>query len=223
MSLHNYKKTDAQIQQDVLNELTWDTRVEPTDVGVEVHGGVVTLTGTVSSWAKKVAAEEAAHRVSGVLDVANDMIVKIPSTIERDDTQIATAVRAALKWDVFVPDDKIQSTVTGGFVTLNGQVDTYAQRDDAARAVRNLSGVRGVLNQIGVTRAEVTPDIVRGAIQDALERHADRDAAKIQIDVQGGHVTLYGDVHSWTERKAVLGAVTGTRGVEDVLDHMRIA
>ena len=223
MSLHNYKKTDAQIQQDVLNELKWDTRVEPTDVGVEVHGGVVTLTGTVSSWAKKVAAEEAAHRVSGVLDVANDMIVKIASSIERDDTQIAAAVREALKWDVFVPDDRIQSTVTGGFVTLKGQVDTYAQRDDAARAVRNLSGVRGVLNQIGVTRAEVTPDIVRGAIQDALERHADRDAAKIQIDVQGGHVTLYGDVHSWTERKAVLGAVTGTRGVEDVLDHMRIA
>lgn len=223
MSLHNAKKTDAQIQQDVLNELKWDTRVEPTDVGVEVHGAVVTLTGTVSSWAEKVAAEEAAHRVSGVLDVANDMIVKIPSTIERDDTQIAAAVRAALRWDVFVPDDRIQSTVTGGFVTLKGQVDTYAQRDDAARAVRNLSGVRGVLNQIGVNRAEVTPDILRGAIQDALERHADRDAAKIQIDVEGGHVTLYGDVHSWTERQAVIGAVTGTRGVADVLDRMRIA
>lgn len=223
MSLHNYKKTDAQIQQDVLNELKWDTRVEPTDVGVEVHGAVVTLTGTVSSWAKKVAAEEAAHRVSGVLDVANDMIVKIPSTIERDDTQIAAAVRAALQWDVFVPDDRIQSTVTGGFVTLKGSVDTYAQRDDAARAVRNLSGVRGVLNQITVTRAEVTPDMLRAAIQDALERRADRDAAKIQIDVEGGHITLYGDVHSWKEREAVLGAVTGTRGVEDVLDHLRIA
>lgn len=223
MTLHNYKKTDAQIQQDVLNELKWDTRVDPTDIGIEVHGGVVTLTGTVSSWAKKVAAGEAAHRVSGVLDVANDVIVKVPSSTERDDTQIATAVRAALKWDVFVPDDKIQSTVTGGFVTLKGQVDTYAQRDDAARAVRNLAGVRGVLNQLSVSRAEVTPAALRSAIQEALERHADRDAAKIQIDVEAGHVTLSGDVHSWTERQAVIGAVTGTRGVEDVIDHMRIA
>lgn len=221
MSLHNHHKTDVQIQQDVLDELTWDSRVEPTDVGVEVHGGVVTLTGTVSSWAKKVAAEEAAHRVSGVLDVANDMIVKIPGT--RDDTEIAAAVREALRWDVFVPDDKIQSTVTAGIVTLKGQVDSYAQRADAARAVRNLAGVRGILNQIGVNRVEVTPGILRSAIQDALERHADRDAAKIQIDVQGGHVTLYGDVQSWKERQAVLGAVSGIRGVEDVLDRMRIA
>lgn len=222
MTVHNHKKTDAQVQQDVLNELKWDTRVEPTEVGVEVRGGVVTLTGTVSSWAKKVAAEEAAHRVSGVLDVANDVIVKVPGAV-RDDSEIAAAVREALKWDVFVPDDKIQSTVTSGFVTLQGEVDSYAQRDDTGRAVRNLSGVRGVLNQISVSRTDVTPAVLRSAIQNALERHADRDAAKIQIDVEGGHVTLYGDVHSWLERQAIISAVTGTRGVEDVTDRMRIA
>jgi osmotically-inducible protein OsmY len=223
MSLHNYKKPDAQIQLDVLNELKWDARVEPTDVGVEVEDGVVTLTGTVSSWAKKVAAEEAAHRVSGVLDVANDVVVKVPSTTERNDSEIAAAVRETLTWDVFVPDEKIHSTVSNGFVTLKGEVDTHAQRDDAARAVRNLSGVRGVLNQITVNRAQVTPTVLRTAIQSALERRADREAAKIQIDVEGGRVTLHGDVHSWMEREAVLGAVTGTRGVENVVDRMRIA
>ncbi|HEX2692261.1 MAG TPA: BON domain-containing protein [Kofleriaceae bacterium] len=216
------KKTDAQIQQDVLNELKWDTRVEPTDIGVEVHDGVVTLTGTVSSWAKKVAAEEAAHWVSGVLDVANDVIVKVPSSTERSDSDIAAAVRAALRWDVFVPDDKIQSTVSDGFVTLNGEVDTYAQRNDAARAVRNLSGVRGVLNEINVSHAAVTPEALRSAIRNALERRADREVARIRIDVEGGHVTLSGDVNSWTERRAVLGAVTGTRGVKGVSDHMKI-
>lgn len=223
MSLHDYKKTDSQIQQDVLNELKWDTRVEPTDVGVEVDNGIVTLTGTVSSWAKKVAAEEAAHRVSGVLDVANDVVVKIPGATERNDSEIAAAVREALKWDVFVPDDRIHSTVANGLVTLKGNVDTYAQRDDAARAVRNLAGVRGLLNQITVEKAQVTPGGLRTAIQSALERRADREAAKIQIDVEGGKVTLHGDVHSWMEREAVLGAVTGTRGVENVIDRMRIA
>lgn len=128
-----------------------------------------------------------------------------------------------LQWDVFVPDDKIRSMVTGGFVTLTGEVDTYAQRDDAARGGRYLSGVRGVLNLISVSRADVTPAVLRSAIQSALERHADRDAAKIKIDVEGGHVTLHGDVHSWIERQAILGAVTRTRGVEDVTDRMRIA
>jgi len=223
MSLHIARKTDAQIQQDVLNELKWDTRVEPTDVGVEVNHGIVTLTGTVASWAKKVAAAEAAHRVNGVLDVANDVVVKVPGSAERNDTEIAAAVRAALKWDVFVPDEKIQTTVMNGSVTLKGHVDTRAQRDDAAGAVRNLSGVRAVANQITVQQAQVTPVTLRAAIQNALERRADRDAAKIQIDVEDGQVTLHGDVHSWMEREAVLGAVTGTRGVEHVIDRMRIA
>lgn len=222
MSLHAEKKTDAQIHQQVLDELAWDTRVEATEVGVEVRSGVVTLTGTVSSWAKKVAAEEAAHRVRGVHDVANDVIVKLPGT-PRDDTEIAAAVRSALQWDVFVPDDKIQSTVAGGFVTLRGEVETAAQREDAARAVRNLAGVRAVLNQISVRRSELMPALVRHAIQQALERRADRDAARIQIDVEGSHVTLHGNVHSWGERQAVIDAVTATHGVEDVTDRMRIA
>jgi len=219
--MHDFKKTDAQIQQDVLNELKWDTRVEPTEVGLEVDNGVVTLTGTVSSWAKKMAAEEVAHRVSGVLDVANDLTVKVSGS-PQDDTDIAAAVRHSLKWDVFVPDERIQSTVANGLVTLRGMVDTLAQREDAVRAIKNLVGVRAIENHITVSQTPLTPSALRSAIQNALERHADRDAAKIQIAVDGGRVTLDGEVHSWIEHEAIIGAVTGTRGVEDVVDHMRL-
>ncbi len=105
------RKTDAEIQQDMLREFKWDTRVEETDVGVEVDSGVVTLTGTVSSWAKRMAAQEAAHRVVGVLDVANDIRVKAQGSPGRTDTEIAQAVRRALEWDVFVPEKSLQSTV----------------------------------------------------------------------------------------------------------------
>lgn len=216
------KKTDAHIRQDVLNELKWDTRVEPTSIGIQVDNGVVTLTGTVSSWAKKMSVEEAAHRVAGVLDVANDVTVKVAGGA-RTDAELAAAVRHALQWDVFVPDDLIQSTVDNGMVTLKGVVDTYAQRDDAYRAVRNLTGVRSVENQLAVLQGQVTPSELRSAIHDALERHADREAAKIQIDVEGGRVTLRGNVHSWRDREAVIGAVTGTRGVDRVVDRLRIA
>jgi osmotically-inducible protein OsmY len=217
------KKSDSQIQQDVLNELKWDTRVEPNDVGVTVHGGVVTLTGTVTSWAKKLAAAEAVHRVSGVLDVANDLTVKLLDGAGRDDSDIAAAVRHALKWDVFVPDEKIQSTVMNGSVTLTGHVELASQRSDAARAVGNLVGVRGVDNRITVAHVSVSPAEIRGAIQNALERHADREASQIQIDVEGGRVTLHGDVDSWGQRQAVVGAAWGTRGVDKVVDQMRIA
>ncbi|HET6898434.1 MAG TPA: BON domain-containing protein [Vicinamibacteria bacterium] len=144
------RKTDSEIQQDVLRELEQDTRVEETDVGVEVDDGIVTLTGTVTSWGKRHAAAQAAHRVHGVLDVANNIVVKLPGTPGRTDTELAHAVRNALAWDVFVPDAQIRSTVSDGVVTLDGEVDTRAQAEDAERAVRNLAGVRALMSLIAV-------------------------------------------------------------------------
>jgi osmotically-inducible protein OsmY len=215
-------RTDSEIQQDVLRELKWDTRVEETDVGVQVDGGVVTLTGTVSSWGKRYAAEEAAHRVRAVLDVANDISVRPPGTPGRTDTEIAKAVRHALEWDVFVPEDRVQSTVSGGVVTLKGDVESWTQRDDAERAVRNLSGVRGVTNRLEVKPPKVAASEVRNSIEDALERQAEREAKRITLDVQDGRVTLSGPVHSWAEREAVVGAAKGTPGVRNVQDQLRI-
>lgn len=221
--IHNHKKSDAQVQRDVLAELAWDTRIAPASVGVEVSGGIVTLTGSVPSWAMRIAAVEAAHRVSGVLDIANDIVVHVPGVSVPSDTDLAAAVRQALRWDVFVPDDRIQSTVANGLVTLRGEVDTHAQRDDAARAVRNLAGVRAIENRVTVKQvADPTPVQVRDAIRGALERHAGREAEHLQVDVEGGRVTLHGNVHSWREREAVLGAATGTRGVSSVVDRMRV-
>jgi osmotically-inducible protein OsmY len=215
-------RTDSEIQHDVLRELKWDTRVEETDVGVQVDGGVVTLTGTVSSWGKRFAAEEAAHRVRAVLDVANDISVRPPGTPGRTDTEIAKAVRHALEWDVFVPEDRVQSTVSGGVVTLKGDVESWTQRDDAERAVRNLSGVRGVTNRLEVKPPKVAASEVRNSIEDALERQAEREAKRITLDVQDGRVTLSGPVHSWAEREAVVGAAKGTPGVRNVQDQLRI-
>jgi osmotically-inducible protein OsmY len=144
------QKSDAQIHQDVLRELRWDSRVEETEVGVEVDQGVVTLTGTVASYAKKLAAQDAAHRVTGVLDVANDIHVRVPGSPGRTDTEIAQVVRRALEWDVEVPHTRITSTVADGVVTLAGEVDRLSEREDAARAMRYLEGVRGITNLIVV-------------------------------------------------------------------------
>lgn len=214
------KKTDAQIHHDVLEELKWDSRVEETEVGVQVHNGVVTLTGTVTGWAKRVAAQEAAQRVIGVLDVANDLKVNVPGT--RTDTDIAHAVRHALEWDVFVPQDKIHSTVSNGWVTLEGIVDRSSQRADAERAVRNLSGVRGITNMIALDVATPVTQDVRKAIDQVLERRAEREARHIRVDVHDGIVTLTGTVHTWAERKSVLAAVRFTQGVRSVDDRLRI-
>ncbi len=215
------KKTDTQIHHDVLEELKWDSRVDTTEVGVEVDRGVVTLTGTVAVWAKRVAAEEAARRVIDVLDVANNIKVKIPGGLTRTDTEIAQAVRLALEWDVFVPNDKITSSISDGWVTLDGAVERWSQRQDAERAVRNLAGVKGVVNRITVVEAEPVTQDVRTAIEDALERRAEREARRIRVDVHDGIATLTGSVHSWAERKSVVAAARFTPGVLDVEDHLR--
>jgi osmotically-inducible protein OsmY len=223
MSVPTATKTDAQIQQAVLKELDWDPRVDETEVGVSVQHGVVTLSGTVTSWAKRLAAQEAAHRVAGVLDVANDIAVKIPGGRGRSDTEIAHAVRHALEWDVFVPDQDIQSTVSNGRVTLTGTVGTVVEREDAARAVRNLIGVSGVDNQIAVRHPRIPPERIRAAIEEALERRAEREARRIEVTVgPDGDVTLTGRVNSWAEREAVVASARYLRGVHSVNDRLRI-
>jgi osmotically-inducible protein OsmY len=216
------KKTDSEIQQDVLRELKWDTRVEETDVGVEVDAGVVTLSGTVSSWGKRHAAAEAAHRVRGVLDVANDIVVKMPGMPGRTDTEVAHAVRNALMWDVFVPDTRIRSTVSDGVVTLDGEVETWTQADDAEKAVRNLAGVRSVMNLISIKPPSVDGAKVRKSIEAALERQAAREAKRVWFEVDEGVVKIFGTVRSWAEREAVIGAATGTPGVRRVEDKLQI-
>lgn len=215
-------KSDAQIQQDVLRELKWDSRVSETDIGVIVNNGLVALTGAVNSYAKKLAAQEAAHRVAGVLDVANDIEVRLAESEDRTDTEIAKAVRRALEWDVWVPDRQIQSTVSNGWVTLDGKVSLMRERNDAERAVRNLVGVRGVTNRVEVALPALEPEEVREVIEEALERRAHREADRIQVEIEDGIVTLRGRVRSWQEKRAVMGAVSHAHGVRTVSDHLII-
>lgn len=212
-------KSDSQIKSDVLDELRWDPTVDETDVGVQVHSGIVTLTGNISAYPKKLAALEAAHRVWGVLDVVDDMQVKIPKFWTRTDEDIAKAVRDALKWDILVPEDRITTTVSNGVVTLCGTVDTWTQRRDAESAVRRLTGVKSVANQITVSGPKVDADKIKRDIEEALERQAEREAKRIGVSVRDGVVTLTGTIHSWAERNAMERVVNYTQGVRRIEDR----
>lgn len=216
-------KSDRQVQQEVLRELRWDSRVDETEVGVEVDGGVVTLTGTVNNYAKKLAAREAAHRVVGVLDVADDIQVKSPGGHDRTDTDIARAVRTTLEWDAFVPDQKIRSTVTDGFVILEGEVATLREKEDTEAAIRNLAGVKGVRNRLSVAAVKADPSKLRESIEEALERRAEREAERIRVQVADGAVVLEGKVRTWLEKRAILGAVSHAPGVREVKDRLAVS
>jgi osmotically-inducible protein OsmY len=204
--------TDAQIQGDVLAELKWEPRVQPNEVGVIVKDGVVTLTGRVDSYTKRWAAEDAAHRVRGVKAVANDIEVRLSPSDERTDPDIAKAAVRALEWDAFVPVEKLDVTVSNGWVTLKGEVNWQYQRQDAERVVRRLQGVKGVSNLITVA-PRTTPAELKKRIETALVRSATVDAQRITIDVDGSKVVLKGTVRSWAERQA--WAAPGVTSVEN--------
>lgn len=212
---------DGDIPRYVQQELEWDPRVESTNIAVMVKDGIVTLTGTVDSYARKLAAVDATHRVRGVLDVVDELHVGARIHV-KSDQDLAKAVRLALIWDVYVPDERIRSTVSDGWVTLEGNVDCWQQREDACRAVARLRDVRGVTSRIETQPLEVDAGEIRASIEDALTRRAKREARRLQVMVADGVVTLKGLVDSWAEKNAVGQLASQTRGVKRIVNEIAI-
>ena len=215
-------KTDTQLQRDVQAELAWEPSVRDAEIGVAATDGVVTLSGYVDTFAEKYMAERAAERVSGVKAIADDLKVKLPTAFKRSDTEIAHAVVNALRGDIQVPDDKIKARIENGWVTLEGDVEWQYQKNAAARAVRYLTGVVGVSNQITIKPKRVSAFEVGNKIKDALRRNAELDAERIVVEAADGRVTLKGWVRSYAERADAERAAWAAPGVTSVDDKILI-
>ena len=214
-------KTDAKLKLDVSNELDWDPAINATNVGVAVLDGVVTLTGHLHTYAEKHAIERAVQRVQGVKAIAVELDVKLAPTHKRSDPEIAAAAESAFKWHGMIPEDRVQVMVERGWVTLSGEVDWEYQRSSAYDAVRPLTGVVGVTNNITL-KARAMPAQIANRIRDALARQAEREAKNVEVIVSGASVTLRGKVHSWTERAAVQGAAWSAPGVNRVVNELKV-
>lgn len=215
-------KTDAQLKMDVMDELDWDPAINAAHVGVAVANGVVTLTGHLDTYAEKSAVQKALQRVKGVRAIALELDVKLDPSHQRSDTEIASAIESAFRWHALVPDRRIQVLVEQGWVTLKGELDWDYQRDAAVKAVRDLVGVVGVSNNITL-RQITSPGDVTARIKAALERQADQEAKRIEVEVQGKTVTLRGIVHSWAERAAAYSAAWAAPGITSVVNEIKIA
>ncbi|SDD84581.1 Osmotically-inducible protein OsmY, contains BON domain [Cupriavidus sp. YR651] len=212
-------KTDIELKKLINDELEWDPRVVAPGIGVEVHQGVVTLSGHVSTYSEKLAVEKAAERVSGVKGVVVKLEVRQDGS--HGDEAVALAARNALQWYVHVPADDLQVEIEKGWITLRGNVQWGFQRRAAESAVSHIRGVVGVLNLIRVI-PKIVPEAIEGKIESALRRRAERGAHHISIKADAGVVTLEGTVDSLAERRAAAGAAWSAPGVSEVINNLRI-
>ena len=212
---------DLSLRQDILDELEFQPNIDAVHIGVAVENGVVTLTGHVTNYAQKIAAERAVKSVKGVRAIAEEIEVRFPSHFVVADDTIASRTLDVISWNTEVPDDRIKVRVQAGWVTLEGEVDWQFQKEATERAVRKLSGVKGVTNLLTL-KARVNAADVQRKIEDALKRNAAVEAHGIHVKVTGGTVRLEGKVHLWLERQAVEQAAWSVPGVYKVEDKLTI-
>ena len=215
-------RSDSEIEKNVKAELEWDPDLDATDIAVSVKNGVVTLAGFVKSYTDKYEAEAAAKRVAGVVAVANDIEVRMPSVDERPDPDIAREAAAAIKSQLPISSEHIKIIVKNGWVTLEGEVEWQYQRQTAENVVRRIKGVKGVSNTI-LLRPRAEPTEVKRKIQEALRRSAEVDANRIEVEARGGEVILKGTVRSWIEREEAERAAWAAPGVTKVEDRILVS
>ncbi len=207
--------TNTDLHKNVIDELAFDPSFDERDIAVAVSGGVVTLTGTVKSYAQKLAVEKAVKRVRGVHGIAEELTIELPMLHKRNDADLAKHALDVLGWNANLPANSVLVKVEGGWVTLTGTVDWQYQREAARLAVATLAGVCGVSNDIAL-RQRVAASDVKLKIRDSFVRNAEIDADRIQIETSAGNVTLRGAVHSWTEHDDAAIAAYSISGVANV-------
>jgi osmotically-inducible protein OsmY len=213
-------KPDAELQKDVQDAIQWEPLLHAAEIGVTVKDGIVTLTGTVDSYSKKMEAEDAAKNVAGVIAVVEKIEVKYFSSLAKmDDNEIAAEVVNAFKYNLQVPSEKLKVKVEKGWVTLGGEAQWNYQREAAKDTIKNLLGVMGVTNNIEI-KSETEAQIEKTDIENAIKRNYFINNKNIAVEVSGHDATLTGKVDSLHQKKEAERMAWNAPGVSAVHNEL---
>jgi osmotically-inducible protein OsmY len=214
-------KNNQELQLDVQNAIKWEPLLHAAEIGVTAKDGVVTLTGNVDSYAKKIEAETASKKVIGVRALIENIEVKFPNSWSKSDVEVANEVLAALKSNWSVPKDKVTVMVENGWVTLEGELPWNYQKEAAKNTINFLSGVKGVTNNIKI-KSESHDSIEKKDVENAIARSWSVDDSDIKVEVSGSTVTLTGTVDSWYQKEEASRIAWNTPGIWHVKNELEV-
>lgn len=214
-------KTNSELQKDVQDAIKWEPLLNAAEIGVTVKDGVVSLTGIVDCYAKKIEAENAAKKVVGVKALVENIKIKFPNSWLKTDVEVANEVLAALNSNLMIPDERLKVSVEEGWVTLEGNLPWNYQRVAAKNAVHLLMGVKGVTNNIKI-KSERRDAIEQIDVENALARSLSLDARDIKVEVKGTTVTLMGTVNSWYQKEEAARIAWNTPGIWFVNNELAV-
>lgn len=219
--LNTFEKTDAELKTDVLCELEYEPGIKVTDIGVLVNNGTVTLNGYANSYSEKLEAVRAVKWIAGVKAIADD--IEIKTSLLHTDGDIAAAAAHQIDWCSLIPNDSIEVTVRDGWITLEGEVEGWYQKNAARNVVQHLLGVKGVSNLVSIkSKPKQTATVIETAIKSAFERNALVDANKIQVETEGGKVILRGNVRNFAELEEAERVAWAAPGVFHVDNQLTV-
>jgi osmotically-inducible protein OsmY len=221
LQTHLKMRTNEELQQDVQNAIKWEHLLHASEIGVTVNNGIVTLTGSVDNYAKKSEAENAAKTVAGIKAVIEKIEVKLTHAGKKEDNEIAPEVVRAIKWNWAIPNDTLKIKVESGWVTLEGQLNWQYQKNAAKTAVKNVVGVKGVIDLITI-KSESKDAIEQSDIEQALSRNWSIDGKDVHVNVSGNNVILKGTVHSLYQKEEAGRIAWNAPNVWDVDNQLKI-
>jgi len=214
-------KTNEELQNDVQAAIKWESLLSTSDIGVVANSGIITLSGSVDSYSKKIAAENAAKSIKGVKAVVEKLKIEFSSWNSKSDIEIAAAILNAIKWNWEVLNDNVKVKVEDGWVTLDGTLQWNYEKEAAQRAVSNLTGVRGITNNI-LIQPESGITVSQKDIEMALKRNIFIDPSDIDVEVYGNNATLKGSVDSWYQKNLAGKIAWNTPGIVHVNNELDI-